>query len=129
MNGVRVLLRLHCMLLGYSFKPRPNSSVVTIGLSINEWMLPQEKPVTQEKTRKTRVDIQAAANFRGFTRFRQNLIFVSLIKKKTKGGGSAPTQPGYSTPTIHTMYWSSLCCSLLLGCLTCGGSGCGHTRG
>ena len=49
------------MLLGYSFKPRPNSSVVTIGLSINEWMLPLEKPVRQEKTRVTRADIQAAA--------------------------------------------------------------------
>ena len=39
------------------------------------------------------------------------------------------SQPGYSTPIIHTMHWSSLCRGLLLGCLTCGGSGCGHTRG
>ena len=56
-----------------------------------------------------------------------DLLFSFLIKKK-KGGGSALSQ-GALWPIIHTMYWSSLCRSLLLGCLTCGGSGCGHTRG
>ena len=42
-NRVRSLLSMRCMLLGYSFEPRPNSlalgkegSVVTIGLSINQ---------------------------------------------------------------------------------------------
>ena len=53
------------MLLGYSFKPRPNSLalateglVMTIGLSINRY-LHQKKPVRQEKTRLTSPEVLA----------------------------------------------------------------------
>ena len=42
LNRVRFLLSMRCILLGYSFEPRPSSfalgsmcSVITIGLSIN----------------------------------------------------------------------------------------------
>ena len=38
MNGVRVLLRLYCMLLGYNFEPRPKSSALTTG-TVDHWFI------------------------------------------------------------------------------------------
>ena len=67
MNRLRSLLSMRGILLGYSFKPRPNSwllatagSVMTIGLSINGcWH--SKKPVWRERTRLTSPEVWAAA--------------------------------------------------------------------
>ena len=62
---VRSLLSMRCMLLGYSFEPRPNNcalgiagSVMTIGLSINGCSH-SKKPVWRDRTRLTSPDVWA----------------------------------------------------------------------
>ena len=67
MNRLRSLLSRRGILLGYSFKPRPNSwllatagSVMTIGLSINGCSH-SKKPVWRERTRLTSPEVWAAA--------------------------------------------------------------------
>ena len=89
MYRIRSLLNMHCMLLGYSFKPSPNSLAfgtsdpfMTIGLSIsNAWT---------RKTSSTRENMAdwsrslSCADLKGLAPFRQGLLFSSSMKKKTK---------------------------------------------
>ena len=89
MYRIRSLLNIHCMLLGYSFKPSPNSLAfgtsdpfMTIGLSIsNAWT---------RKTSSTRENMAdwsrslSCADLKGLAPFRQGLLFTSSMKKKTK---------------------------------------------
>ena len=89
MYRIRSLLNIHCMLLGYSFKPSPNSLAfgtsdpfMTIGLSIsNAWT---------RKTSSTRENMAdwsrslSCADLKGLAPFRQGLLFSSSMKKKTK---------------------------------------------
>ena len=80
---------MHCMLLGYSFKPSPNSlafgtsdPVMTIGLSISN--------ARTRKTSSTRENMadwsrsMSCADLKGLAPFRQGLLFSSSMKKKTK---------------------------------------------
>ena len=89
MYRIRSLLNIHCMLLGYSFKPSPNSlafgtsdSVMTIGLSISN--------ARTRKTSSTRENMadwsrsMSCADLKGLAPFRQGLLFSSSMKKKTK---------------------------------------------
>ena len=89
MYRIRSLLNMHCMLLGYSFKPSPNSlafgtsdPVMTIGLSISN--------ARTRKTSSTRENMadwsrsMSCADLKGLASFRQGLLFSSSMKKKTK---------------------------------------------
>ena len=89
MYRIRSLLNMHCMLLGYSFKPSPNSlafgtsdPVMTIGLSISN--------ARTRKTSSTRESMadwsrsMSCADLKGLAPFRQGLLFSSSVKKKTK---------------------------------------------
>ena len=89
MYRIRSLLNMHCMLLGYSFKPSPNSlafgtsdSVMTIGLSISN--------ARTRKTSSTRENMAdwsrslICADLKGLAPFRQGLLFSSSMKKRTK---------------------------------------------
>ena len=89
MYRIRSLLNIHCMLLGYSFKPSPNSlafgtsdSVMTIGLSISN--------ARTRKTSSTRENMAdwsrslICADLKGLAPFRQGLLFSSSMKKRTK---------------------------------------------
>ena len=89
MYRIRSLLNIHCMLLGYSFKPSPNSlafgtsdSVTTIGLSISN--------ARTRKTSSTRENMAdwsrslICADLKGLAPFRQGLLFSSSMKKRTK---------------------------------------------
>ena len=89
MYRIRSLLNMHCMLLGYSFKPSPNSlafgtsdPVMTIGLSISN--------ARTRKTSSTRENMAdwsrslICADLKGLAPFRQGLLFSSSMKKKTK---------------------------------------------
>ena len=80
---------MHCMLLGYSFKPSPNSLAfgtsdpfMTIGLSISN--------ARTRKTSSTRENMAdwsrslSCADLKGLAPFRQGLLFSSSMKKKTK---------------------------------------------
>ena len=80
---------MHSMLLGYSFKPSPNSlafgtsdPVMTIGLSISN--------ARTRKTSSTRENMadwsrsMSCADLKGLAPFRQGLLFSSSMKKKTK---------------------------------------------
>ena len=80
---------MHCMLLGYSFKPSPNSlafgtsdPVMTIGLSISN--------AQTRKTSSTRENMAdwsrslSCADLKGLAPFRQGFLFSSSMKKKTK---------------------------------------------
>ena len=80
---------MHSMLLGYSFKPSPNSlafgtsdPVMTIGLSISN--------ARTRKTSSTRENMAdwsrslSCADLKGLAPFRQGLLFSSSMKKKTK---------------------------------------------
>ena len=89
MYRIRSLLNIYCMLLGYSFKPSPNSlafgtsdSVMTIGLSISN--------ARTRKTSSTRENMAdwsrslICADLKGLATFRQGLLFSSSMKKRTK---------------------------------------------
>ena len=89
MYRIRSLLNMHCMLLGYSFKPSPNSlafgtsdPVMTIGLSISN--------AQTRKTSSTRENMAdwsrslSCADLKGLAPFRQGFLFSSSMKKKTK---------------------------------------------
>ena len=89
MYRIRSLLNMHCMLLGYSFKPSPNSlafgtsdPVMTIGLSISN--------AQTRKTSSTRENMAdwsrslSCADLKGLASFRQGFLFSSSMKKKTK---------------------------------------------
>ena len=89
MYRIRSLLNMHCMLVGYSFKPSPNSlafstsdPVMTIGLSISN--------TRTGKTSSTRENVAdwsrslSCADLKGLAPFRQGLLFSSSMKKKTK---------------------------------------------
>ena len=89
MYRIRSLLNMHCMLLGYSFKPSPNSLAfgtsdpfMTIGLSISN--------ARTRKTSSTRENMAdwsrslSCADLKGLAPFRQGLLFSSSMKKKTK---------------------------------------------
>ena len=89
MYRIRSLLNMHCMLLGYSFKPSPNSlafgtsdPVMTIGLSISN--------AQTRKTSSTRENMADwsrslnCADLKGLAPFRQGFLFSSSMKKKTK---------------------------------------------
>ena len=89
MYRIRSSLNIHCMLLGYSFKPSPNSlafgtsdSVMTIGLSISN--------ARTRKTSSTRENMAdwsrslSCADLKGLAPFRQGLLFSSSMKKRTK---------------------------------------------
>ena len=89
MYRIRSLLNIHCMLLGYSLKPSPNSlafgtsdSVMTIGLSISN--------ARTRKTSSTRENMAdwsrslICADLKGLAPFRQGLLFSSSMKKRTK---------------------------------------------
>ena len=81
-------------MLGYSFKPRPNSrpldtmsSVKTVDF-VPKRMLSAKNRFDEGKSRLSGPEVQAAAaSIKGFTRFRQSLIFSSSLKK-TKGGSA-----------------------------------------
>ena len=84
MNGVRSLLNIPCLLLGYSFKPRPYrralgtaGSLMTIGLSIIGCL--------HSENQKTRIGQFKSSVFAVFVkRLRQCRLLPSSLKK-TKG--------------------------------------------
>ena len=74
LNRVKPLLSMRCMLLGYTFEPRPNGPVLGIysRLSFNhrfikKQMLALEKPVWQEKTGLTSPEVRTAVISRLFS--------------------------------------------------------------
>ena len=83
---------MRCSLLGYSFKPRPNSrpldtvgSVKTVDFVLKRMLAPKNS-FDEGKSRLSGPEIQAtAASIKGFTRFRQSFIFYSSLKMR-KGG-------------------------------------------
>ena len=108
MNGARVLLRLYCMLLGYNFNPTPHSSVMTIGLSINEWMLPLKKPVWWEQTTLTRAEIQAAATSEALHNSGRTFFSPSWSKRRQKEEALFPARVLYTYNTYHVLVFSVL---------------------
>ena len=72
---------MRCMLLGYSFYPRLNSR--TLGYDhqfINKQMLTPEKFDERNKTDESRSS--GCGDLKGFTRFRQNLLFSPPRSRK-----------------------------------------------
>ena len=108
MYRIRSLLNIHCMLLGYSFKPSPNSlafgtsdSVMTIGLSISNARTRKTSSTRENMADWSRsmscADLKglapnmadwsrsmSCADLKGLAPFRQGLLFSSSMKKKTK---------------------------------------------
>ena len=89
MNRVRSLLSMRCLLLGYSFKPRPNiralgtaGSVMTTRLTINGCS--HSKNLFDEKTRFTHPEIWVSVTSKKLTWFKQNFLFSFLPKKAKK---------------------------------------------
>ena len=87
MNWVRSLLSMCSILLGYSFKPRPNSLalatgslVMTIGLWINGYSQWKKNSLTKKK----KIDWSRSlgcGDLKGLMQFRQSFLFSSFIKK------------------------------------------------
>ena len=79
---------MRCSLLGYNFKPRPNSrpldtmgSVKTVDFVLKRMPSPKNR-FDEGKSRLSGPEVQAAADsIKGFTRFTQSLIFSSSLKK------------------------------------------------
>ena len=88
-NREKSLLSMCCMLLGYSFEPRPNSravgtagSVMIIGFAKKKLSLTREDKIDWSKS-------SGCGDFKGLTSmwFRQGLLLFSSLKK-TKEGSS-----------------------------------------
>ena len=89
MNRVRSLLSMRCLLLGYSFKPRPNiralgtaGSVMTTRLTINGCS--HSKNLFDEKTRFTHPEIWVSVTSKKLTWFKQSFLFSFSTKKAKK---------------------------------------------
>ena len=89
MDRVRSLLSVRCLLLGYSFKARPNiralgtaGSVMTTRLTINGCS--HSKNRFDEKTRFTHPEIWVSVTSKKLTWFKQNFLFSFLPKKAKK---------------------------------------------
>ena len=88
-NREKSLLSMCCMLLGYSFEPRPNSRAMGTAGSVMIIGFAKKKPVWREKTRLTGSKSSGCGDFKELTSmwFRQGLLLFSSLKK-TKEGSS-----------------------------------------
>ena len=117
---------MHYMLLGYSFKPSPNSlafgtsdPVMTIGLSISN--------AQTRKTSSTRENMAdwsrslSCADLKGFAPCRQGLLFSPSMKKKTKESSARTVSyrlyfkvadpgewPGGGGGQVPPLFWTKL---------------------
>ena len=103
---------MHCMLLGYSFKPSPNSlafgtsdPVMTIGLSISN--------ARTRKTSSTRENMadwsisMSCADLKGLAPFRQGLLFSSSMKKKTKESSARTVSYRLYFKVAENFFWET----------------------
>ena len=113
---------MRCSLLGYSFKPRPDTrpldtmgSVKTVDFVLKR--MPSLKNRFDEgKSRLSGPEVQAAAaSIKGFARFRQSLIFSSSLKKTKdkrrlcwQGAHGSKKLQGIKDILIHTPYLQAI---------------------
>ena len=109
MNGVKSLLSLCCMLLGYSFEFSPNSraagtagSVLIIGLSRKKTSL----------TRENKIDLSKSSGLRRFQRFNIHVIqagtlFVLLSQENKRKFSHGASESPFNNSLLN-IFFSSL---------------------
>ena len=110
MNGVKSLLSLCCMLLGYSFEFSPNSraastagSVLIIGLSRKKTSL----------TRENKIDLSKSSGLRRFQRFNIHVIqagtlFVLLSQENKRKFSQGASERPFNNSLLNIFFFFSL---------------------